>query len=184
MSRLRKYIRSDIYEAKMTEDFYSASAQGYDELYGKEQQEKLSEISDFIMSEDIDISGNILDVGCGSGISASYFGCSVGIDPCNELLDIAKEKHKEIKFIKASAEEIPFPDNAFDFSVSITAAQNFSDMHKAISEINRVSRKGFIITILRNSPKRQMLESELRSFGAKISSSEQDKDAIFLVRKR
>lgn len=165
-------------------DFYAASACGYDELYGKEQQNKLEHITSFLESEDIEITGKILDVGCGSGISSDYFGCSTGIDPCEELLQIAKDKYPDIEFIKAFAEKIPFNDDFFDFSVSITAAQNFSDMRKAIIEMNRVSKKGFLITILKNSPKRDVLETEIENISAgkfKIMHSEHVKDAIFVI---
>ena len=169
----------------MTDNFYSASAKGYDELYGEEQNKKLELITEILRKKKINIGGKvqkIIDVGCGSGISTKYFDCAAGIDPCKELLEIAGKKFQEITFLEASAENIPFEDNEFDYSVSLTAAQNFSDMKRAVEEMNRVSKKGILVTILKNSGKREGLKKNLEKIRhVSLIEEECDKDCIFVL---
>lgn len=178
--------RCEYFSKMQIKNFYSASAKGYDELYGEEQIKKIKSIKKFLEDKNIKLDGEILDVGCGSGISTNCFSCIKGIDPCSELIEIAKNKYPNISFIKAYAEEIPFKNKEFDYTISITASQNFSDLNKSIKEINRVSKKGFLITILKNSSKikelrKILLEYKNNNSNYNLFEKEDEKDAIFVV---
>lgn len=89
--------------------------------------------------------GAILDVGCGTGDLLSriskYFSKSFGIDPVPEMISIAKTKDKLSTFVKASAEDIPFPNSNFDYVVSQLAFQH-TDREQALSEVIRVLKPG------------------------------------------
>ena len=49
----------------------------------------------------------------------------------------------------ASAEDLPFRDNSFDFVISINTIHNLplNECKKAIKEISRISKKGSFITV-------------------------------------
>ena len=157
-------------------DYYNSIAQGYEELYGEEQLNKLR-----IIKRNIIISRNttILDVGCGTGISSS-FGCFVaGIDPSDKLL---RRNNNPLRVI-GIAESLPFKDGSFDYVISVTSMHNFNDMHRSISEIKRVGRKNFIFSILRKSAD---FEAIARIIGDNFKVNEiieEDKDLIFFCGK-
>jgi ubiquinone/menaquinone biosynthesis C-methylase UbiE len=66
--------------------------------------------------------GLLREVGVGSGLNFSLYGPSVGrvvgLDPSPELLSLARKRSAQalvpISLIRASAENIPFADAAFD----------------------------------------------------------------------
>ena len=89
----------------------------------------------------------ILDVGCGKGYFCGILnskGCiCFGIDSSNKDIEIAsKYQNKEIKFSIASAEKLPFKRSYFDKVVSVCVLEHVNDEIKALSEINRVLKKG------------------------------------------
>ena len=101
--------------------------------------------------------GRILDVGCGDGITdlsiALRTGCRelVGIDPFKgyeRLATIATENElpadaipPNLRFMPASANELPFGDDAFDVVVSWGSLEHIAGGYdKALREIRRVLR--------------------------------------------
>ncbi len=139
--------------------FYDAVGEGYDELHREEQENKLRIINrfpaEFLPKKD----DTLLDVGCGSGISTGPWECTcIGVDPSIELIKIAKKKSTNQKaptgkdhFFVASAENLPFKEDTFDFVISLTAIHNFEDIKQGILEIKRVGRRNFILTVLKKS---------------------------------
>ena len=95
--------------------------------------------------------GKVLEVGIGSGLNLPYYDLSKvdqiwGLDPSDDLSDMAKETAKEegmdINFISCGAEEIPLPDNHFD-SVLITYTMcTIPEVIRANIEIKRVLKEG------------------------------------------
>ncbi|MGE0449293.1 MAG: class I SAM-dependent methyltransferase [Vicinamibacterales bacterium] len=83
-----------------------------------------------------------LDVGCGTGHStvalASIADSVVGVDPSTEMLSHAVA-HSKVRYQRASAESLPFPDGGFDL---ITAALAFHwfDASAFLAESRRVLR--------------------------------------------
>ncbi len=154
--------------------YYDQIAPGYDELHREEQLKKLNFIAKYIKLE-----CNGLDVGCGTGVSTSFFNCKVGVDPSEELLKIAKKNYSEIKFVKANAEKLPFKDNEFDFVVSITAIQNFDDIEKGLKEIKRVGKK-FVLSFLKKSGKREIIEKLIETIFDVKKRIEEEKDIVYL----
>lgn len=165
------------------EGYYDSIAPGYDELHMAEQLKKMTAII-AELGQDIPKKGEkLLDVGCGSGISTSVWNCEcTGIDPSSKLIEIAKQNHPGKSFIVAPAEEIPFPDDSFDIVVCVTAIHNFKDVRKGISEMKRVGKGRFVITLLRKSAKAEEI-TKLIMINFKINRIVmEDKDLIFLCR--
>jgi ubiquinone/menaquinone biosynthesis C-methylase UbiE len=91
--------------------------------------------------------GIVLDVGIGSGLNIPFYNKSkikhlYGIDPSNELLNIARpiaeSNHLEIEFFQCEAENIPLPDNCIDTVLITYTMCTILDVSSANSEIMRV----------------------------------------------
>jgi len=165
--------------------YYDNIADGYEELHKEEQLKKLKLISKYLKVKKSDL---LLDVGCGTGISTKYWKCkTIGIDPASKLLKKAGVKSKSNtfpKWIKARAEKIPFEDNKFDIVISVTAIQNFSNIEKALKEIKRVGKEKFVLTFLKKSPKREMIDKLIRRIFEVKKIIEEEKDLIYILRKK
>lgn len=100
---------------------------------------------------------SLLDIGCGRGevleLIHAKFGNKVsltGVDVSPDTIWLAKEsefrtdKDSNIKFKVASAEDLPFPDNSFDFAVSVIMAHHLNNAQKLkmVGEAKRVLKPG------------------------------------------
>ena len=125
--------------------------------------------------EDINNTSKILDVGCGTGQTAAYlaykYGAKVtGIDVNPTMVAKAKKRIKKnrlpVKIIQGSIEEIPLPDNHFDFIIS-ESVLSFVNKPRALNEIFRLLKSGgrFVAieqTILQRLSENE--ESEIKQF--------------------
>ncbi|MFP4656333.1 MAG: class I SAM-dependent methyltransferase [Candidatus Woesearchaeota archaeon] len=141
--------------------YYDRIASSYDELHGSEQLEKIHTCMHFI---EPDKTERLLDVGCGTGVSTEPWICeSHGIDPSKELIKIAREKRKNSTYTIGSAENIPYENESFDYVISITSIQNFSDIDTAMKEMRRVLKKDgkIVISTLKDSSKIKSIEEAI-----------------------
>lgn len=94
----------------------------------------------------------LLDVGCGTGYFSQRFqqlGLQVtGLDPDLAMIEFAKTKDSQVKYIEGDAQALPFADNSFDYCSAITSLCFITDPEKAIVEMLRVSRHGVILGLL------------------------------------
>ena len=151
------------------QNYYSQTAQGYNELHGTEQKKKAE-----LINSRMDFSGLLLDIGAGTGISTKEFSRTVetiALDPSIEML-------KQAPGLKvcARAEELPFKENVFDSIVSLTALHH-ADIEKAFSEIQRVSGKEakIAVSFFRRAKKLGEAKRIFRDF----QSLEQAQDLVF-----
>jgi ubiquinone/menaquinone biosynthesis C-methylase UbiE len=130
--------------------YYDTIAPSYDELYETEQYEKLKLIYHHLDKDDKNSAVTILDVGCGTGITARLFKCNlfVGIDPSLKLLRYAKEKFSQASWVRAVAEHIPFKSSIFDTVIALTAVHNFKSITAGLGEIKRTAKRRVILTVL------------------------------------
>jgi ubiquinone/menaquinone biosynthesis C-methylase UbiE len=99
---------------------------------------------------------SLLDVGCGTGYFSQRFqqlGLQVtGLDPDSAMIEFAKKKESQIKYIEGDALALPFADNSYDYCSAITSLCFVSEPERALAEMWRVSRKVVIVGLLnRNS---------------------------------
>ncbi len=162
-------------------DYYNKIARGYEELYKDEQLKKLDFILKNLPKSIIKKNDLLLDVGCGTGLTTLPWNCKkAGLDPAIKLLKRAKNK-KNIFYVNAEAEHIPFKNKSFDMVVSITALQNLHDIEKGIKEIKRVGKNKFILSALQKSSKIEKIKNLVnRNFKVK-RILEEDKDLVFAV---
>jgi ubiquinone/menaquinone biosynthesis C-methylase UbiE len=88
----------------------------------------------------------ILDLGCGAGqtliasdLTPGTFSCGVDVD--QEALALGRRLTKDISFVRASGERLPFPDNYFDAVISRLALP-YMRLPNALREIARVLTPG------------------------------------------
>lgn len=90
----------------------------------------------------------ILDAGCGTGVFTLDFltqGAEVvGLDISAPMLKFAEKKAEGYSFSVVQGDMIylPFKDNSFDHTVSITALEFIEDAQTAINELFRVTKPG------------------------------------------
>jgi len=160
-------------------NYYNEIAQGYEELHKEEQLKKI----DFIKKHfKVKKNDKLLDVGCGTGLTTESWECQrYGIDPSEKLLEKARKKNSKIEYALASAEKIPFPDNHFDVVISITAIQNFNHIENGLKEIKRVGNKRFVLSFLKKSQKKDIIEKLIRELFNVKQILEEEKDLIYFI---
>lgn len=95
---------------------------------------------------------SVLEVGCGTGKDALALSQRVGttgrvvaLDRSPAMLALAienaKERHLNLEFVLADAQNLPFPDNTFDAARVERTLQHLKEPQKAITEMVRVVRR-------------------------------------------
>ncbi|PKA44570.1 class I SAM-dependent methyltransferase (plasmid) [Rhizobium sullae] len=92
--------------------------------------------------------GCILEIGVGSGMNLPFYGYGVheilALDPAAQLIDMAREapyrRELPVRFLAASAEEIPLEDQSVDTVVTTWTLCTIPKAGAALSEMRRVLR--------------------------------------------
>jgi len=97
----------------------------------------------------------VLDVGSGTGI-LSQFARKVRsdllftmIDPAAGMLKCAPDVARRVL---GRAEDLPFPERAFDAGFAGDSMHHFSDPRRAVGELRRVLRKGGVLVVFEIDP--------------------------------
>ncbi|WKZ25839.1 MAG: class I SAM-dependent methyltransferase [bacterium] len=92
------------------------------------------------------LQGKVLDLGCGTGRYSLYLdslGHSVtGIDISMDMIELARQKSKQIQFVQGDISNLTFEDNNFDLVVSGLAIHYVKNLEKSIDGFSRVLRPG------------------------------------------
>lgn len=91
-----------------------------------------------------------IDIGCGEGhntrLMADLGGQLVGIDISDVFIHHAKQTEEQdplgITYRVASAVELPFPDQHFDFATAVMSLMDIPETGRVLSEANRVLKPG------------------------------------------
>lgn len=101
-----------------------------------------------IFNLDIKPHDNVIDLCCGTGDLAGLIkkhhpaSCVTGIDFSERMLEIAKDKHPNIKFFQGDVTQLPYEDNSFDIAVMGFGLRNIQNAEKAVEEVYRILRHG------------------------------------------
>ena len=153
--------------------YYNKIASGYNELHEQEQLKKIE-----LIKRNLKVSGLLLDIGAGTGISTKPFmqdAVCISLDPNEEML----KQSPAIKVL-AKAERMPFPAKTFDVIISITSFHHFN-LEKAVKEIKRVSKETtkYAFTILRKAKNFKTIHDCLKN-NFKLRELEGEKDLILV----
>jgi ubiquinone/menaquinone biosynthesis C-methylase UbiE len=95
----------------------------------------------------------ILDAGCGTGIfTLDMLSCGarvVGLDLSLSMIRRAgqKARNPRLRLLAANLLDLPFPENTFGKTVSVTALEFIPDGRKAVGELFRVTRGGGTVVV-------------------------------------
>jgi ubiquinone/menaquinone biosynthesis C-methylase UbiE len=127
---------------------YDVTARLYDERYAEEQAAKYQ-----AALKQLDMHGNVLDVGCGTGLFFSYVVAEaetvVGVDISRLLLLQARERTRascNIHLVQADADHLPFNEACFDMVSAFTVLQNMPKPLVTLQELKRnVAHGGYVV---------------------------------------
>lgn len=153
--------------------YYNKISSGYNELHEEEQLRKLK-----IIKENLKVSGKLLDIGAGTGISTKPFikdADCISLDPNEEML-----KHSPAKQVIGKAESLPFKENTFDVIIAVTSFHHFN-LEKAVKEIKRVSKENtkYAFTILKKAKNFENIRNYLKK-NFNLREFEEEKDIILI----
>ncbi|MEK6229584.1 MAG: class I SAM-dependent methyltransferase [Actinomycetota bacterium] len=93
----------------------------------------------------------VLDVGTGPGYAAQRAAqrgaVATGVDIADEVLALARRRHRGIRFLRADAEDLPFAERSFDALVGNFAINHLPRPERAIREFARVVVPGAWIAL-------------------------------------
>lgn len=94
-------------------------------------------------------SDNVLDVGCGVYGLINYInvGNRYGLDSLMDYYLSEFEMSKDVKWIKANGEDIPFGDSFFGVIITTNALDHTKDIKKVLDEVNRVLREDGVMIL-------------------------------------
>lgn len=157
-------------EEKYAKKLMELNREGYEviaEHFSKTRIIPWPEVSSFL---DKNIKGKVLDLGCGNGRFYDSFKKEInytGVDNCKKLIEEAKKRHPESKFLKADAFFLPFPDESFDTVFSIAVFHHIPSKKmrkKFLKEAKRVLKKEGKLILTVWKPKNKKLILSLLKF--------------------
>jgi SAM-dependent methyltransferase len=92
-----------------------------------------------------------LDVGCGPGALTGELVARLGakavaaVDPSEQFVIAARERHPGVDVRQATAEELPFPDAEFDVALAQLVVHFMADPIGSLREMARVIRPGGVV---------------------------------------
>jgi ubiquinone/menaquinone biosynthesis C-methylase UbiE len=119
----------------------------YDRQLAKVEQAGLGELRQTLLA---DASGQVLEVGGGTGANLPFYGPDVEsltiTEPEPSMLRRLERRVREQspapKVLRAPAEDLPFEENTFDVAVSTLVLCGVEDQARALGELRRVLRPG------------------------------------------
>ncbi|RDE15717.1 MAG: hypothetical protein C4K47_02460 [Candidatus Thorarchaeota archaeon] len=106
----------------------------------------------------LDTNAIVLDVGCGTAnntllVSRALSSKLIGVDISVGMLEKARVKAPRLELLQATADDLPFSSNLFDFVFMTEVIHHLPDFKKALREMLRVLRPGSSSCIVTQSHK-------------------------------
>ncbi|HET7048420.1 MAG TPA: class I SAM-dependent methyltransferase [Solirubrobacteraceae bacterium] len=119
----------------------------YDRMIGKTERAGLGDHRQALLA---DASGDVLEIGGGTGANLDYYGDGVRtltiVEPEKPMLRRLQrhieQRASQAKALRAPAEDLPFNDASFDVVVSTLVLCTVDDVPRAVRELHRVLRPG------------------------------------------
>ena len=127
---------------------FSVPAQAYGRFMGRYSEPLATGFADWA---GVRAPGRALDVGCGPGALTRVLvdrlgaGAVAAVDPSEPFVEAARARFPEVDVRRASAEQLPFPDGAFDVVLAQLVVHFMADPVRGLAEMARVARPGATI---------------------------------------
>jgi len=86
----------------------------------------------------------LVNVGAGAGSYEPRFMSVVGVEPSQTM--IRQRPLSAAPVVRGVAEQLPFPDGAFDVALAVLTVHHWSDPGAGLAEMRRVARKQVVVT--------------------------------------
>ncbi|RZT92573.1 class I SAM-dependent methyltransferase [Rivibacter subsaxonicus] len=127
---------------------FDVAADAYDGFMGR--------YSRLLSSQMVDLASvcagqRILDVGCGTGALTSELVARFGpaavaaVDPSEPFVAATRERHPGVDVRRSVAEQLPFPDSAFDATLAQLVVHFMKDPVAGLTEMGRVTRRDGVV---------------------------------------
>jgi ubiquinone/menaquinone biosynthesis C-methylase UbiE len=109
-------------------------------------------------------SARVADIACGTGILADRIERELhpaeayGVDMSEGMLNQARARSTDVRWLRGPAEQLPFEDEALD-AVVTTSAFHFFDQPAALREFHRVLSSGGLVAVSTLSSRQPLLQA-------------------------
>ena len=138
------------------EEYWNNRAKSYSKQYGLDTEFNKLKVQRKIniVQQYIDLTGKLLEVGCGTGIytrELSKINSSlIAVDISQKMLNIAATQCLLPEFLQMDARKMNLPNNSFDIVFSAFLLQHVH-IYPVLSEMNRVLKtNGYIVALVPN----------------------------------
>ena len=127
---------------------FAVAADAYDRFMGRYSIPLAPQLADL---GEVAAGQRALDVGCGPGALTTELVKRLGasavtaVDPSDPFVAAARERHPGVTVERASAEDLPFPDQAFDAALAQLVVHFMADPVAGLREMARVTRKPGVV---------------------------------------
>jgi len=127
---------------------FTVAAESYDRFMGRYSVPLAVELADFAA---IAAGQRVLDVGCGPGALTGELVGRLGpdavsaVDPSEPFVAAAQQRHPGVSVQRASAEHLPFADQAFDATLAQLVVHFMADPVAGLREMARVTREDGVV---------------------------------------
>lgn len=124
---------------------FDVAADAYDRFMGRYSRLLSSPLADFAS---VCSGQRVLDVGCGTGALTGELAARLGlaavvaVDPSGPFVAATRERHPGVEVRHGAAEQLPFPDAAFDAALAQLVVHFMKDPVRGLAEMGRVTRRG------------------------------------------
>ena len=152
--------------------FFDCHAKGWDQQHSPENER---EIQKLVSKLNIEKGSRILDIGCGTGALLPHLAKNMGkngklfaLDFSLEMLTKAKQKKiaKNIAYINADAQYLPFKENCFDYVTCFATFPHIDDQQKSLLEMARTLKSKGKVFVLHLSSR-----EKINAFHSKLDKS-------------
>jgi SAM-dependent methyltransferase len=124
---------------------FNVAADAYDRFMGRYSSGLSAQLADLA---GIEAGQRAIDVGCGPGALTAELARRLGenavaaADPSQPFVEAARARHPGVDVQLAPAEDLPFPDDAFDAALAQLVVHFMADAIAGLAEMARVTRPG------------------------------------------
>jgi SAM-dependent methyltransferase len=127
---------------------FEVAADAYDRFMGRYSVPLSPLLADFAA---VSAGQRVLDVGCGPGALTAELVERLGspsvsaVDPSEPFVEAVRVRCPGVEVQRASAEQLPFPDEAFDAVLAQLVVHFMADPVRGLREMVRVTRRGGVV---------------------------------------